>query len=192
MKKLLKAIAWIVGVIVFLAALGVGALTALEYRPAEAELAETVADGAKQTLQPGQSLSILSWNIGYAGLGAESDFFMDGGESTAAADEATVARYLAGIKDTVAKSGASLVMLQEVDRDSTRSYRHDQAAWLLEKLGGEKDLINRAYLVFVALDEEDRPAPVPRFEPQTLEEKVEYAAAERRRATESSMALTPR
>ena len=52
---------------------------------------------------------------------------------------------------------------------------------LVERLDGSRELINRAYLVFVALDEEDRPAPVPPFEPQTLEEKVEYAAAERRR-----------
>ncbi len=139
MKKLLKVILWIVGVIVFLAALGVGALTALEYRPAEAELAETVADGAKQTVQPGQSVQLLSWNIGYAGLGAESDFFMDGGSAVRAADEETVRRYLDGIAETVAGSGAELVLLQEVDRDSTRSYRTDDLPVLLEARGGAQD-----------------------------------------------------
>ncbi len=51
----------------------------------------------------------------------------------------------------------------------------------VEKLGGEKDLINRAYLVFVALDEEDKPMSVPHFEPETEAEKAEYAMAEERR-----------
>ncbi len=52
---------------------------------------------------------------------------------------------------------------------------------MVEKLDGERELINRAYLVFVALDEQDRPAAVPPFVPDTEEEKREYAAAETRR-----------
>ena len=42
-------------------------------------------------------------------------------------------------------------------------------------------LINRAYVVFVALDDNDQPAAVPAFIPETTEEKQEYAAAEERR-----------
>ena len=52
---------------------------------------------------------------------------------------------------------------------------------MVERLDGSRELINRAYAVFVALDEEDRPSSVPAFVPQTDEEKKEYAAAERRR-----------
>ena len=37
------------------------------------------------TSSPGSQLDLLSWNIGYAGLGREADFFMDGG--TQSADE---------------------------------------------------------------------------------------------------------
>ena len=51
----------------------------------------------------------------------------------------------------------------------------------IEKLGGVRELTNRAYLVFVALDENDRPTAVPPFTPETDEEKEEYAAAEMRR-----------
>lgn len=51
----------------------------------------------------------------------------------------------------------------------------------VEKLDGERDLTNRAYIVFVALDENDDPAPVPPFTPETEEEKAEYAAALERR-----------
>ncbi len=51
----------------------------------------------------------------------------------------------------------------------------------VEKLGGERDLVNRAYLVFVALDGEGKPTPVPAFVPETEEERAEYRAAEQRR-----------
>ncbi len=52
----------------------------------------------------------------------------------------------------------------------------------VEQLGGERALVNRAYAVFVALDDQDQPVPVPVFTPETDEEKAEYQAAlERRR-----------
>ena len=52
---------------------------------------------------------------------------------------------------------------------------------MVERLDGTRELINRAYLVFVAIDENEKPIPVPPFIPETLEEKKEYAAAETRR-----------
>ena len=52
---------------------------------------------------------------------------------------------------------------------------------MVERLDGSRELINRAYLVFVALDENDAPARVPVFVPETEEEKREYEAAEVRR-----------
>ena len=52
---------------------------------------------------------------------------------------------------------------------------------MVERLDGTRELINRAYVVFVALDGDDRPARVPTFVPETEEEKKEFAAAEARR-----------
>ena len=52
----------------------------------------------------------------------------------------------------------------------------------VEQLDGARKPVNRAYLVFVALDDEDRPVPVPPFTPNTDAEQREYEAAERRRA----------
>ena len=51
----------------------------------------------------------------------------------------------------------------------------------VEKLDGTRDRVNRAYLVFVALDENDEPTPVPPFTPETDAEKREFAAAQERR-----------
>lgn len=47
---------------------------------------------------------------------------------------------------------------------------------------GMRKPINRAYFTMVALDEEDRPCPVPRLEILTEEERAEWEAAQKRRA----------
>ena len=52
----------------------------------------------------------------------------------------------------------------------------------VESLVGAEKLVNRAYLVFVALDDEGKPASIPPFVPVTEEEKLEWAEAEKRRA----------
>lgn len=52
----------------------------------------------------------------------------------------------------------------------------------IESLSGERTLINKAYLVMVALDENDRPTPVPGLILETEEEKEEWERAKKRRS----------
>lgn len=47
----------------------------------------------------------------------------------------------------------------------------------VERLDGTRKPVNRAYLVFVAIDENNRPIPVPTFVPETEDERVEYEKA---------------
>lgn len=59
----------------------------------------------------------------------------------------------------------------------------------VEELSGEKRLINSAYVVMVALDENDAPTPVPKLLIESGEEKEEYEAAiERRNARNAKRA----
>ena len=51
----------------------------------------------------------------------------------------------------------------------------------VEELNGHKRLINVAYLVMVALDDGEHPAPVPGLILETDEERREWEAGERRR-----------
>ena len=46
-----------------------------------------------------------------------------------------------------------------------------------ETLQGERTLINKAYFVMVAIDENDKPTPVPKLELVSHEERSEYEAA---------------
>ena len=52
----------------------------------------------------------------------------------------------------------------------------------VEYLDGRQDMINRAYLVLVALDENDQPTSVPMLRCETREEELEWEAARQRRA----------
>lgn len=47
---------------------------------------------------------------------------------------------------------------------------------------GNVIMTNKAYVTFVALDDNGRPVPVPQLEPETEEEKRDYLEAEKRRA----------
>jgi len=57
----------------------------------------------------------------------------------------------------------------------------------VEALSGTERLINRAYLVFVALDKTGKPVQVPSFIPDTAEEKKEWVEAEKRREMRLSL-----
>ena len=50
-----------------------------------------------------------------------------------------------------------------------------------ETLDGERRLINVAYQVAVAIDENGKPVSVPALEPETDEEKAEYENAKKRK-----------
>lgn len=130
MKKVLRIVLYILLVIV-LAAVGLIAwLSIAEYKPAPVEPAAKMSVSSSELLDAEESLEILSWNIGYGGLGKDSDFFMDGGKEVQAADEETVKAYLDGISAYLAEEDPDLLMLQEVDRDSKRTYGIDESALL--------------------------------------------------------------
>ena len=134
MKKLLKGLLETLLSLVLIALIAVGGLlgylTATEYKPADRESLTPIrtAEGAA-ALRTGESIDVLSWNIGYAGLGAMSDFFMDGGKSARAADKMQVSDYLGGIYETLYNSDLEpdLILLQEVDLDSSRTFGINEA-----------------------------------------------------------------
>ena len=119
MKKILKAVLFILLALVLVIALALGVFTAAEYRPADAET--VVADHeTAAVLEAGTPMTIVSWNCGYGALGDNADFFMDGGSSVYTADRERVAQNLEGIRDALKELDPDLAILQEVeDRKST-------------------------------------------------------------------------
>jgi endonuclease/exonuclease/phosphatase family metal-dependent hydrolase len=73
----------------------------------------------------GDELSVLSWNLGYGGLGADSDFIADGGKSFFPPSPQAVSRNIAGIIDTVKSIDADVYVFPEMAKPSPLNYWHD-------------------------------------------------------------------
>lgn len=132
MKSILKAIGIILLALIICVVLLFGWLSFTEFSPSDVEDIAVQNTDAALSLQPGSTINVLSWNVGYGGLGKGSDFFMDGGENVKSADEETVNSYLNGIKNAVTGGNASadICLFQEVDQNSGRSYHIDQTSLL--------------------------------------------------------------
>ena len=108
-KRALKWVGIVLGAAVLAAAGLVGWLTVREYKPAAVEDVEISRTGAPKTvvLSPGDSLTLMSKNTGYDGLGADSDFFMDGGKDVAP-NRAQKNANLTGISDIMEETMAAV------------------------------------------------------------------------------------
>lgn len=144
------ALAAIVVLVVFV----FGWLTLGEYSPEAVEKVEIEGKAANYLYQ-GLSLRIVSWNMGYGALGDNADFFMDGGTGVRTADEERVQENVLGVIDELMYLEPDIVLLQECDRDSDRSYNIDEAALITEALDmGESTFAFNYRCMFV-------PYPVP-------------------------------
>ena len=133
MKKLLKILGIILGAILAIALIALGVMTITEYRPDDVETV-IASHEAEETLAVGEPMTLVSWNCGYGALGDNADFFMDGGSSVYTADEDRVRENLAGIRDTLKEMNPDLILLQEVDINSSRSYGIDEREILHEAM----------------------------------------------------------
>ena len=117
--------------VILAAAALVGILSIREYKPAERENVEVISGTAKP-LAAGSEIRILTWNTGYGALGDNADFFMDGGKMVRSADRPRVQENIQAIRDEIAELRPDIFLLQEVDEDSDRSYRIDEAEFYRE------------------------------------------------------------
>ena len=125
MKKILKTIGGIVLVLVFLACTLLGYLTIDEYKPAAIARADLTGNIGK-VIETGQEYSALTWNIGYGALGDNADFFMDGGKMVYTASKKRVRQNLLGMAKKIDVLNPDILLLQEADRNSSRSYFIDE------------------------------------------------------------------
>ena len=131
-KRIAKVILIIIAAVLALVAGLLIFLTATEYHPEDVETLD-INGTAKATYSVGDPLTAMTWNIGYGALGDNADFFMDGGEMVKSADEKRVQENMDGIMDLIDTVGPDMFLLQEADRDSSRSYHIDEVKMLRDK-----------------------------------------------------------
>ena len=131
-KRVIKGIIIFIAAVLLLVAGLLVFLTVTEYKPADVEPLK-VKGTANETYSVGDSMSIMTWNIGYGALGDNADFFMDGGKMVKSADEERVQENMDGIMQTIEQTDPDIFLIQEIDRDSDRSYNLDELAMLRSK-----------------------------------------------------------
>lgn len=124
MKTALKILGSLLGLL--LLALGglVAWVFATAYDPAPVESVEVDCVGQGQGLVAGQPFEVLSWNLQY-GASRKHRFFYDGGEAVHVPPE-DVDWTVQAISKVLRDVQPDLALLQEVDRDSTRTGNRDQ------------------------------------------------------------------
>ena len=113
--------------------------------------------------------TLMAWIDDIAGIAARSYSGRD--VTTACVDHLN---FLEG-----ARLNDMIVLTAQVSYVGSTSMEVTVKTWC-EKLDGSRDLVNAAYLVMVAMDENGRPCPAPAFTPETEAEKEEWEAAHQR------------
>lgn len=97
----------------------------MEFKPSEKEAIQLQGNSGEENLQSG-IITLMTWNIGYAGMGAETNFFYDGGTMVRPPKDLNV-KYLDSITHILQnRDSLDIILLQEVDKRSRRSYFVDQ------------------------------------------------------------------
>jgi endonuclease/exonuclease/phosphatase family metal-dependent hydrolase len=152
-KKILKIIALLLVLIILFLASFLIYSTATDFKPEEQALISKSADADLLLLDSnGLVLSLMSWNIGYAGLHNTMDFFYSGGEQVYPSEE-VVRENFDGILNVVKENtDVDIFLLQEVDRYSRRSHYIHQPEGFVEALVNYRGDFARNYDVqFVPL-----------------------------------------
>lgn len=92
--------------------------------------------------QAGDTLDLLTWNLGYAGLGAGSDFVVDGGRNALPPSPGVVRENVAAITEVLRERTADVVILPEIARPSPLNYWADLYTAVDEALPGAARLFS--------------------------------------------------
>ena len=153
-KRILRAVGIVVAAVLVLIIGFVGFLTITEFRPEERETI-AVEGTAARTLAVGDTITVMGWNIGYAALDEDADFFYDGGTQVRAESVADVEKNMKGIFAEVDAVRPDILLLQEVDRGSSRSRMVEEYEMFRDRMQGYGAAFANNYKVAYV------PLPVP-------------------------------
>jgi endonuclease/exonuclease/phosphatase family metal-dependent hydrolase len=118
-----------------------------DYRPAQMEVVFS-SDGKADTLPFSKTYNLLIWNIGYAGLDEQMDFFYDGGKRVRTTKDQLnqnincIEKFITGLDSVDFK------LLQEVDISSRRSYHRNEVKLFSDVLSNDYVFYGKNYDVF--------------------------------------------
>jgi endonuclease/exonuclease/phosphatase family metal-dependent hydrolase len=141
--KMLKILLCFIGGLALMVVIALFVFILTQYRPKDKEIIFTT--NKPDTLNLHTPINIMSWNIGYAGLGAQMDFFYDGGEQVRPQKPA-MQECLAAITAMLDKKDAiDIFLLQEVDKRAKRTYKLNQVKYLAKALPAYEPFYGKNY-----------------------------------------------
>ena len=111
---------------VLLVAAGYLAYVLLDYSRIEDHLALEPVSGGGQTLTSGQSITAVTYNVGFGAYLPDYSFFMDGGTESRCKNKDSAATTIQSAAALALNQQPDLVLIQELDTDSTRSWHVNQ------------------------------------------------------------------
>ncbi len=146
MKKILAALIFIaVTVIAFFTGF-LGFVFITDYTP-PAEI-EILPERAEVTgLSAGNTVTLLTYNIGYCGLDKGRDFFMDGGVMSRSESREKTLENLENITAFIRERNADITLIQEIDNDSSRSFHVNETEHMRTSFPERELFFAQNYLV---------------------------------------------
>jgi endonuclease/exonuclease/phosphatase family metal-dependent hydrolase len=100
------------------------------------------------TLNDSLDISLMTWNIGYCGLDKEMDFFYDGGTKVMTPEKNCLENLEAVKKFLRSNDSIDFFLIQEIDRNSKRSYHFDEYDTITNALNNYHPFFATNYKVF--------------------------------------------
>ncbi|QFJ55711.1 endonuclease/exonuclease/phosphatase family protein [Pseudobutyrivibrio xylanivorans] len=133
-KKLLKFLLTIIIALVVLFAIYCAYVFISYHRIDDMTALEIENNSSKDVLEKDTSYTIASGNLGFGAYSDDYSFFMDGGTESWAFSKTAVYNNINGSIDVIKSLNPDLILLQEVDLNSTRSYHINEKDIILENL----------------------------------------------------------
>lgn len=144
LRKFLKMILLLILIAVVYLAIVLVANSVYDYRPLTGPVG-LPTEAVSGDMGDGKVFSILTWNLGYAGLGKDADFFYDGGRMVKPGKE-EYQGYLEGIISRLESfDSVDFILLQEVDTSSARSRYTNQFRLISRKLSSRQGIFVMNY-----------------------------------------------
>jgi len=126
MKLIFKVASWILSAIILIVMGFMIFSTLTKYKPEKITFLKIHEPVLKNIVRPLDEFNILTWNIGYAGLGREMDFFYEGGKMVRPSS-VLCNQYLENILNELKRADTSdFIFLQEVDAYAKRTHYIDE------------------------------------------------------------------
>ena len=124
-KRILRVVLVILGILILIVG-GYFTYLMVDYHRLEPDIVLTTDNQQESEVPVGVPLKAVSYNIGFGAYIPDFTFFMDGGVESWARSEELCRETVQGAADYVKDLSADIILFQEIDVDSTRSYHIDQ------------------------------------------------------------------